>query len=70
MEEQYNRIIRTEPFTFEDALKIAYQCVKEKKEMLDESDIFNQNLSGDYQLTMLALERLFLRTPDEITNYE
>lgn len=68
MEEQYNRVIRTEPFTYYDALKLCYRLVNDKMLELDKIDIHGQNLSGDYKLTILALEQLFLRTPEQITN--
>lgn len=58
--EQYNRKIRTEPFTYIDALKLCFKLVEEKKKEIDALDIHNQGLSQDYQLTLLALDNLFL----------
>jgi len=66
--EVFNRIIRTEPMTFADALRICYQLAKEKKEEMDRIDIHSQGLSTDYQTVMFALEELFKRSPSEITN--
>jgi hypothetical protein len=68
MEEVYNRKIRLEPFTYEEALKICYQCVDEKRKELDKVDVHNQGLSLDYQLTLLALQDLYFVKPEDITN--
>lgn len=66
MEETFNRIIRTEPFTYLDALKICYKVVNEKIEELDKLDVHGQGLSNDYKLTILALKDLYLRNPEDI----
>jgi len=68
MEETFNRIIRTEPMTFSEALRIAYTCIKEKKEEMELADINHQNLAGDYISTMFALEELFKAGRENITN--
>lgn len=58
--EQYNRVIRTEPFSYRDALKLAHRLVKAHADDLDRADIHHQGLSMDYKLTLLALEEIWL----------
>ena len=58
-QEVYNRRIRTTPFTYKDGLKLCYKLCEQKIKELDEQDIHNQNLSGDYKLTLLALGDMF-----------
>lgn len=59
MEEQYNRVIRTTPFTYLDALHLAHKLVQQKVDELDKIDIHHQGLSMDYKLTLLALEDIW-----------
>ena len=67
-EEIYNRIIRTEPMTYLQALQLCYRLLKEKADEMDKVDIHSQNLAGDYKEAILLLTELYLHDPKDITN--
>ena len=67
--EVFNRRIRLVPFTYEDALKIAHNCVKRELERIELVDTHSQDLGGDYKLTLQALEQLYFVEPEKITNH-
>jgi len=64
--EVFNRIIRTEPMTYLQALQLCYRLLKEKVVELDKIDIHGQGLSMDYQQAILLLTNLYLVKPEDI----